>query len=86
MEESEYNIPGSSLKRICYSHTRNRYILFYVKVSNVFEFYRHKYIVRIWVGEIIVMGFKFLRYGFQYNLILGENTLRNLPFAFLYII
>lgn len=32
------------------------------------------------------MGFKFLRYGFQYNLILGENTLRNLPFAFLYII
>lgn len=64
MEELEYNIFGFSFKRICYSYIRNRYILFYVKVFNVFEFYRYKYIVRIWVGEIIVMGFKFLRYGF----------------------
>lgn len=37
------------------------------------------------LGEIIVTGFKFLRYGFQYNLISGQNTLRTVPFAFLYL-
>lgn len=86
MEESEYNISGSSLKRICYSHTRNKCVLFHVNVCNVFEFYRYKYIVRIWVREIIVTGSRFLKNGFQYSLITGQNTLRTLPFAFLYTI
>lgn len=86
MEESEYNISGAGLKRLCYIHNRSKCILFHVNVCNDFEFYMYKYIFRIWVGEIIVMEFKYFRYGFQYNLILGWNTLRTIPFEFLYII